>query len=268
MQVIESALAGKPESIRIFRRVEPFVPILVENTRYILKTVDEYSELKDVMKLRSKIFSEEYGAQTSTPGFDVDDYDFQCDHLIIKEKATNRIIGTYRMLCSRFVTQFYSQTEFKLNEFLSAPGIKLELGRACIAPEHRRGATLSLLWRGIARYASETGSDYLFGCSSIKTTSPIQAKTLHESLKTKGAYSSDWNITPLNQYRIEGFETLPHESSQNETISIPALLQSYLNAGAKIYGEPALDRDFNCIDLITILKLSNLSQTHEKFYQI
>jgi putative hemolysin len=267
MQAIETGILKKPESIRIFRRVEPFVPILVENTRYILKTVDEYSELKDVMKLRSKVFSEEYGAQTSAPGFDVDDYDFQCDHLIIKEKASNKIIGTYRMLCSRFVSHFYSQNEFHLDEFLSAPGTKLELGRACIAPEHRRGATLSLLWRGIARYASETRSDYLFGCSSIKTTHPEQAKHLHDSLRAKGALSSDWNITPTEAYRIQNFDSLMSVPAE-PPVAIPALLQSYLNAGAKIHGEPALDSEFNCIDLITILKLSELTQTHEKFYQI
>jgi len=264
---MESVVTRKPDSFRIFRRVEPFVPILVENPRYILKTVDEASELRDVMKLRSKIFSEEYGAQTSTPGFDVDDFDFQCDHLIIKEKSTNRIIGTYRMLCSRFVDQFYSQSEFELDAFINSPGTKLELGRACIAPEHRRGATLSLLWRGIARYASETCSDYLFGCSSIKTTSPEQAKQLHESLKSKGMLSSDWNITPNEAYRIKNFASIT-SGTDSPPVGIPALLQSYLNAGAKIHGEPALDRDFNCIDLFTVLKLSELNQTHEKFYQI
>ena len=261
------AIASRPESIRIIRRIEPFVSIRVENTRYLLKTADEYSELKEVMRLRSRVFSAEYGVQTGTPGFDVDDFDFQCDHLLIIEKSTGEVVGTYRMLCSRFVDGFYSQTEFNLDRFLAAPGTKLELGRACIAPEHRKGATLSLLWRGIIRYARETRSDYLFGCSSIKTTDPASAKQLHLQLTASGACDDTWGIFPIGRYRIEGFESIS-PAPGTPTVAIPPLLQSYLNAGARIHGAPALDRDFQCIDLITILKLSELSQTHEKFHTL
>jgi len=261
------AIATRPESIRIIRRIEPFVSIRIENTRYLLKTADTYPELKEVMRLRSRVFSAEYGAPTGAPGFDVDDFDFQCDHLLIIEKSTGEVVGTYRMLCSRFVSEFYSQTEFNLDRFLASPGTKLELGRACIAPEHRKGATLSLLWRGIVRYARETRSDYLFGCSSVKTTDAAEAKRLHLQLAAAGACDDTWGIFPIGRYRIEDFESIT-PGPETAAVPIPPLLQSYLNAGAKIHGAPARDIDFNCIDLITILRLSDLSQTHEKFHTI
>ncbi len=41
----------------VHRRAEPFVSLWIETPRYLLKTVDQLSELKDVLKLRAKIFS-------------------------------------------------------------------------------------------------------------------------------------------------------------------------------------------------------------------
>ncbi|MCB5295473.1 MAG: hypothetical protein LHW52_02880, partial [Candidatus Cloacimonetes bacterium] len=39
---------------------------------------------------------------------------------------------------------------------------------------------------------------------------------------------------------------------------IPSLLNSYLKAGAKVCGSPALDRSFKCIDFLTLLDVSEL----------
>src|SRR5947208_12946318 len=43
---------------------------------------------------------------------------------------------------------------------------------------------------------------------------------------------------------------------------LPALLRSYLHAGAKVYGWPALDLDFACTDLLTILDWKHRSEEH------
>ena len=48
-----------------------------------------------------------------------------------------------------------------------------------------------------------------------------------------------------------------HQSEKRGLIS--ALLRSYLAAGAKVYGWPALDRDFACTDLLTILDWRQLN---------
>ena len=248
------------------RRVEPFVSILVESSRYVLKTADDMSELEAVMRLRGRVFKEEYGAPVSESGIDMDGFDFQCDHLVIKERATDRVIGTYRLLCSTFTDRFYSETEFNMDAFKASPGVKLELGRACIDPEHRRGAVLNLLWRGIMRYAALTGAEYLFGCSSIKTVDSGEARALYEHLALTGRLSNSWGVRAIGNFIIPGFQEAV-ACSQDPKNLLPPLLQSYLNAGAEIHGDPALDRDFHCIDLFTILKTASLSRTHEKYTQ-
>jgi putative hemolysin len=54
----------------------------------------------------------------------------------------------------------------------------LELGRACVQREHRDSMVLMLLWKGIFRYACETGTRYLVGCSSLTSQDPAEGQTI------------------------------------------------------------------------------------------
>jgi len=49
-------------------------------------------------RLRYRVFAEELGAQLDPSGYDVDDFDAYCDHLIVREDSTGEIVGTYRLL--------------------------------------------------------------------------------------------------------------------------------------------------------------------------
>jgi putative hemolysin len=50
----------------------------------------------------------------------------------------------------------------------------LELGRASIDREHRTPEVLTLLWRGIAQYATDMQLRYLIGCSSLNSVDPAR----------------------------------------------------------------------------------------------
>jgi putative hemolysin len=72
-------------------------------------------------------------------------------------------------------------------------------------------------------------------------------------------------------YKMARLTVLTSESV--ETVSktvdemIPALLQSYLKAGAKVAASPALDRDFKCVDFFTVLDMESLTQLYERRYR-
>ncbi len=249
--------------IKVNRRLEPFINILVETPRYLLKTVDQFSEFNEVLKLRADVFFEEYGIEAAAKALDIDEFDFQCDHLMIIDRQKQKIVGTYRVLCSKFTDHFYSETEFDLKNFIQTKEIKLELGRACISLEHRRGAVLNLLWKGILQYAQKMNARYLFGCSSVKTESFSEAKSLCLDLKIQGAHSNKWNIQTTPEFSIPEFSSIePKESF----IELPPLLRSYLKAGAKVHGDPAYDASFHCHDFLTILDLKEMSSLYEKKY--
>ena len=81
---------------------------------YIIKTVQTKDELEEILKLRYQVFIKEGLGQSKFTGVDFDRYDLIADHIVLQHKETKQVIGTYRMLCSTFTNDFYSQNEFTL----------------------------------------------------------------------------------------------------------------------------------------------------------
>ncbi len=222
------------------------------------------SEILEAQKLRWRVFADELGARlpSRTPGVDRDFYDPWCDHLIVRDEVNGRIVGTYRILppqAARQVGSYYSENEFDLTRFnLLRPRI-VEVGRSCIDPDYRTGATIALLWSGLARYMRQNGHEYLMGCASIG-----MADGGHNAV---GIYQAlDAHLAPP-EYRVFPRHPLPLDriaAAQNP--EVPPLIKGYLRAGAWICGEPAWDPDFNTADLLLLLPMSRVDSRYSKHF--
>jgi putative hemolysin len=246
-----------------------------ERGGFIVKTAENGEELERCLKLRYEVFHREYRDKKRKIGIDIDKLDFLCDHLMIIEKTSLEVIGTYRLNCSKFTQKFYSAGEFKIDKILNQPGTKLELGRACIAKPYRTGSVLNLLWRAIADYLVRTESQYLFGCASVKTTDKRESAIIYEHLRQKGHLDPDYDVVPTRKYRMSGLVPLAEElavTASDEVRAaaekIPPLFLSYLKMGVRVCGEPALDKDFQCIDFLTLLKMEELHPIFLRKYKL
>ncbi len=248
---------------------KPKMPIRLEAGAFVVKTVDSPEELKTVLALRYDIFYREFRKATPQPekGIDTDEFDAICDHLVIIDQKTDRLVGTYRLISSSFANKFYSQTEFDLGTFLQSPGTKLELGRACIDKSYRSGMVMTLLWRGLGAYIRELKADYLFGCSSATTMDPVEVATIQAHLRDNGCVTEEWGIKPLPKYTMPTLDPPARPDLSRASQLLPSLLNSYMKAGAKVCGEPALDREFECVDFFTVLRTSELNRMFERKYQ-
>lgn len=257
--------AGRVEKL-FYRKV----PVYFEKGSYVVKTIENRSELKEVMKLRYQVFHKEYRKKKFPFGLDVESLDPVADHLVIIDKVSNRIVGTYRLICSEFSNVFYSQSEFRIQGFFELPGVKLEMSRACIHRDFRKGVVMNLLWRGLVKYMNEVKAKYLFGCSSVKTMDPREVSLVVERFQTEGqVIDSSIQAQPLPMYEMTRLAVASEEGAISKTVDemIPALLQSYLKAGAKVAPVPALDRDFKCVDFFTVLDVDSLTQLYERRYK-
>jgi putative hemolysin len=82
---------------------------------------------------------------------------------------------------------FYSSTLFDLSGLpAEVVGDAVEVGRACIALEHRNTQVLFLLWKGLARYMAASQRRYLFGCCSLTSQDPEEGKTVMRFLELHG----------------------------------------------------------------------------------
>jgi len=76
------------------------------------------------------------------------------------------VVATTRLLDSQRARQaggFYSESEFQLVGLAQLRGDILEIGRTCVHADYRNGATISVLWSGIAQLMNERHYSYLNG---------------------------------------------------------------------------------------------------------
>jgi putative hemolysin len=238
-----------------------FISIAYETDDFLVTTAKNGVELFKVLELRHEVFVEEWQGLKAFHGLDVDRFDFAADHLMIIDKRVNEVVGTYRLISSHFSHDFYSAGEFDIEDFIRMPVTKLEMGRACVHPNHRDGNTIDLLWKGLTRYVFATKTEFLFGCASVKSTDPELIGRVYKTLRGQGAWSDDYRVRADWDYRFPGFIMNVPEglSAAEKREHLPSLLRSYLHAGAKVHGWPALDLDFACTDLLTILDWRRLN---------
>lgn len=221
------------------------------------------SEILAAQKLRWRVFVEELGAKLTsrTPGVDQDFYDPYCDHLIVRDEANGRIVGTYRILPPQAARKvgYYSENEFDLTNLAPLRPHMVEVGRSCIDPDYRTGATISLLWAGLARYMRENGHQYLIGCASISMKDGG-----HNAL---GVYHALAAHRAPPEYRVFPRHPLPLDHIVGKpNPNIPPLIKGYMHAGAWICGEPAWDPDFNTADLLILLPISRVDARYAKHF--
>lgn len=115
------------------------------NHHYTVRFAGTRSEIREAQKLRYRVFKEEFGAHLATaePGVDHDFYDNYCEHLIVRDEAQGRIVGTYRVLPperARQVGSYYAENEFFLTRLEHLRPRIVEVGRSCIDADYRSGA--------------------------------------------------------------------------------------------------------------------------------
>ena len=224
---------------------------------YVARLAVTEAERLAAYRLRFVVFNLEMneGLESSyADGYDVDRFDEVCDHLIVEEASTGRIVGTYRIQMGDVAERhfgYYSEQEFCFAPYEEMRSQIVELGRACIHREHRSQEVLHLLWRGIARYALVNGGRYMMGCCSLTSQDPEMGHAVYRSLQSY-VVAPELETWPTAAFRM------PEAAGAVEEMRAPKLLRAYLTIGAKICGEPAIDREFKTIDFLTLLDLQTL----------
>lgn len=268
-----AVVVSQPSSIFLSPPSVPARPrIHAEVGKYRVRLAETISDRDAVCRLRFKVFNIEMGEGLESSyetGLDTDQFDLFCEHLLVEEKATGRIVGTYRMQSGETAGRnlgYYSAQEFHFAPYEALrPGI-LELGRASIDREHRTPEVLTLLWRGIAQYATDMGLRYLVGCSSLTSKNPCEGWQVYDQLEHYrvppefATEPTDAYACPHEQKGASAQMTPPAADAALPVLpKVPKLLRTYLAIGARICAAPAWDREFGTIDFLTLLDLKLLS---------
>ncbi len=218
-------------------------------------------------RLRYEVFAQEMGAKlpTSHLGLDKDGFDEVCDHLLVEDCVTNKIVACTRILTDKIANEvggyYYSDHEFDLTKIRSMSGRVMEIGRTCVDADYRNGATISVLWSGLAGFMLEEGFDFLMGCASVPVADGgVQVSAIRQ-------YLQDKNLLADRERCVSPRVPMPQLSHNTEVeIVWPPLLKAYLRLGAKVCGDPCLDAEFGVADFFILLDVQDLNPRYARHF--
>lgn len=257
---------------------------VIDHGRYRVRFARRLDELDSVLRLRYRVFNVELGeglVASEATGRDEDTFDATCHHLLVEDRRGGAVIGTYRMQTAEMAgaaAGFYSAGEYDLSALPAEIADRaIEVGRACIAREHRNRQVLFLLWKGLARYMTDNRKRYLFGCCSLPTQDPRQGMRALADLERRGKLHPDFWLPAHPGLGCAEAAAAPGETAggdgtadggeaEKAPVELPALFSTYLRYGAKVCGAPVLDREFKTIDFLVLLDIAGLDPRSRRLF--
>ena len=253
-------------------------PVDVRARSLWIRLAQTPAEVAASQELRFRVFCEEMDAKASREMAVVrrefDSFDEFCDHLLVfddmKGEGAEAVVGSYRLMRRPAAArrgQFYSADEYDISVLVNHPGEIMELGRSCVDRDHRSGAVMQLLWRGIAEYVFHYDVDVMFGCASLPGTVP-------EELGAQLSYLHHNHLAPpelrpravaeryldMNRLAPDSFD------AQAAMRELPPLIRGYLRLGGYVGDGAVIDRDFGTTDVCVVVKTDLVTEKYYRHY--
>jgi putative hemolysin len=253
--------------------------MITEEASLSLRLARDAQDLAAAQRLRYRVFVEELGASGSLVDHEAklerDAFDDVFEHLLLIDetraaRGLDTVVGVYRLLTSdrmALAGRYYSEGEFDLGP-LKASGRRLvELGRSCVHPDYRGGASMLLLWNGLAEFVLERGIEVMFGAASFHGTDPAplaQALSfLHHNHLAPDSLLVRAKGPDRQEMALLGAKDVDRAAAMK---MIPALIKGYLRLGGFVGDGAFIDRDFNTIDVCLVMDTEKMSARHREFY--
>ncbi len=253
-------------------------PVDVQCGNLRIRLAANEAEIGAAQALRYRVFCTEMAAKPTAAMTvaerEYDLFDDYCDHLLVFDEnhggGARSVVGTYRLMrreaaarCGRF----YSADEYDIGKILAYPGGILEVGRSCVDRNYRNGATMQLLWRGIATYVVYYDIDILFGCASLPGIEP-------EALALPLSYLYHHHLAPPSlrpRARTERYIAMnslaPDAIDRKEALrALPPLIKGYLRLGGTIGDGAVVDENFGTTDVCVVVKTDMVTEKYHRHY--
>lgn len=270
---LQPEIAALPDT-QLLDSSGPYQVFLAE-ARQIPRTLTEIGRLRE---LTFRAVGEGTGQE-----LDLDPFDNYYEHIFVWHRERCEVAGAYRLSRTEPALRhhgsrgLYTSTLFHYSpEFFRRLGPAIELGRSFVRPEYQREyAPLTLLWKGIARYAARhPEAPVLFGAVSVSDNYHPSSRTLiveylrrqsdPAALRKLARARNPFRSPLLGSGELKRFaEVLRSPEALSAGISemegpgrgIPVLLRQYLKLGAQVI-DFHIDRGFaNALDCLVLVDL-------------
>jgi putative hemolysin len=212
----------------------------------------------EVLRLRYEVFNVELGeglAHSSVTGLDRDEFDDQMSHIVLFDTATQRVVGTYRVQTVSHALKhagIYSSQLFVFSGLEKYYPRTVEVGRACLARDHRSLAAILTLWTGLGEFMNLFDQQFLFGCCSLTTQDPDDGWRAMKTIRQRKYFHPELMMATRPPHSCGG-PSREHDPDLGPAIPLPKLFRTYMHMGAKAISGPAIDREFGTVDFLIFL---------------
>ncbi|MEM7212045.1 MAG: GNAT family N-acyltransferase [Pseudomonadota bacterium] len=252
----------------------------IEAGRFTVRLAEDEADVAAAQRLRYRIFVEEMGATASPEDtadrLERDRFDPYFEHLLLVDNENEDpeiergVVGVYRlMLRDRAAAGigFYGASEYDLSKLMRNPRNSVELGRSCVAAEHRGGAGMHLLWTGLGEYVTANDVSILFGVASFHgaDTAPIAQALSY--LHHNHLAPDDLRVRTVDDHFVSMNILPPDQVQQIDAMrQIPTLIKAYIRLGGFVGEGAFVDHDFNTVDVCLLMDTSRMVDRYRSFY--
>lgn len=252
----------------------------IDLSRYRVKLAGTDAERAGAQRLRYRVFVEEMGARAEAAEHvarrEWDAFDRYFDHLILISldeaigDPLDRVVGVYRLMrgdVARAGAGFYGAGEYDLAPILDSGRASVELGRSCVASEHRGGPALHLMWNGLAEYVLAHDIEILFGVASFHGTDPAPLAEALSYLHHVHLAPPDLRARARPEHFVEMNRMAAASVDARRALqAIPSLIKAYLRVGGHVGEGAYVDHAFNTIDVCVVMDTGRMTEKYRQFY--
>jgi putative hemolysin len=250
----------------------------IDASRYRVKLAETEAEREGAERLRYRVFVEEMGAEATPEQHaarrEWDGFDAWSDHLILVDAAAGPpggVVGAYRLLGAEAAAAgpgFYGAGEYDLGPIVASGRPAVELGRSCVAREHRGGLAMHLLWNGLAAYVLDRGIELMFGVASFPGTDAAPLAEALAFLHHQHLAPPDLRVRALPDHYL-GMDLMPRAAidAPRALRAIPPLIKAYLRLGGFVGDGAWVDHKFNTIDVCVVMDTRRMTDRYRAFYE-
>ncbi len=209
------------------------------------------------LRLRYQVFNLELGeglASSVRTGLDEDIFDEQMTHVVLMERASEEVVGTYRIQTLAHALAhhgIYAAAEYDLTGLEPWFHSSAECGRACIHTNHRSMPALVHLWRGLRAFLDMNGLRWIFGCCSLTSTDPDDGWRAMKTLRADNSLHETLMMPARADFSC-GSRKREFDPQLGPALKLPKLFRTYIRLGSRVVSEPALDRGFGTVDFLIL----------------
>jgi putative hemolysin len=184
-----------------------------------------------------------------------DRLDEHCEHLVVRDVLADDIVGAYRMLGPEDARRhggYSADLHFDLALLIVLRERMVEVDSPCVHPRFPFENVMTHLWSALARYLIEHRYDYVLGTASVSLRDGGHvAASIFRMACSRFMSPDDYRVFPRQRLPLEGL-------SDTRKVELPPALKGYLDLGAWVCGEPALNRTQGTADFPILLPLARM----------